>query len=185
MLVAVHAHLVLTRLLNMSVEVQNARRFFSFSFVSVLLSLQDNHTFDSLLILSCGCCRGKQVERACDDIEVTTCHSYVINHKFNYACGSCGRIIGRHSRSIDTDKAVCTHFCSCPSFLSLLMNRCFSLLPSLSLFPVSVSLLGSFRLFLNMFCSGVAVAVRCGFFRQRRQTARRQRRALPTHSLSS
>ena len=35
---------------------------------------------------------GKQVERRCDDTEVGTTHSYVINCKFNYECMNCGRM---------------------------------------------------------------------------------------------
>ncbi|XP_037263929.1 germ cell nuclear acidic protein isoform X1 [Falco biarmicus] len=41
---------------------------------------------------------------------VTRCHSYEINYKFIYECVLCKATIGRHSKSLDTDRFVCA-FC--------------------------------------------------------------------------
>ncbi|XP_059179276.1 germ cell nuclear acidic protein-like [Physella acuta] len=38
---------------------------------------------------------------------IATCHSYVINTKYTYQCVKCKYRIGRHSKSLDTDKKVC------------------------------------------------------------------------------
>uniref|UniRef100_A0A8C5WJV6 SprT-like domain-containing protein n=1 Tax=Leptobrachium leishanense TaxID=445787 RepID=A0A8C5WJV6_9ANUR len=38
---------------------------------------------------------------------VTRCHSYEINYKFTYECSRCKNTIGRHSKSLDTEKFVC------------------------------------------------------------------------------
>ncbi|XP_075040542.1 germ cell nuclear acidic protein [Mixophyes fleayi] len=38
---------------------------------------------------------------------VTRCHTYEINYKFTYECSRCRNTIGRHSKSLDTDKFVC------------------------------------------------------------------------------
>ncbi|XP_069842079.1 germ cell nuclear acidic protein [Dendropsophus ebraccatus] len=38
---------------------------------------------------------------------VSRCHSYEINYKFTYECSRCKNTIGRHSKSLDTDKFVC------------------------------------------------------------------------------
>jgi predicted SprT family Zn-dependent metalloprotease len=42
-------------------------------------------------------------------IEVTTKHDYEIDHKYQWQCSadSCGRIFGRHSKSIDPSKVCC------------------------------------------------------------------------------
>ncbi|XP_027756537.1 acidic repeat-containing protein [Empidonax traillii] len=41
---------------------------------------------------------------------VTRCHSYEINYKFTYECVQCKARIGRHSKSLDTERFVCA-FC--------------------------------------------------------------------------
>ncbi|XP_009995487.1 PREDICTED: acidic repeat-containing protein [Chaetura pelagica] len=41
---------------------------------------------------------------------VTRCHNYEINYKFTYMCVLCKARIGRHSKSLDTDRFVCA-FC--------------------------------------------------------------------------
>ncbi|XP_010194057.2 germ cell nuclear acidic protein isoform X2 [Colius striatus] len=41
---------------------------------------------------------------------VTRCHSYEINYKFTYECVLCKAKIGRHSKSLDTERFVCA-FC--------------------------------------------------------------------------
>ncbi|XP_028940794.1 acidic repeat-containing protein [Antrostomus carolinensis] len=41
---------------------------------------------------------------------VTRCHSYEINYKFIYECVLCKATIGRHSKSLDTERFVCA-FC--------------------------------------------------------------------------
>ncbi|XP_062856398.1 germ cell nuclear acidic protein isoform X2 [Trichomycterus rosablanca] len=38
---------------------------------------------------------------------VTRCHSYDINYKYQYQCNRCKNMIGRHSKSLDTQKFVC------------------------------------------------------------------------------
>ncbi|XP_013795766.2 germ cell nuclear acidic protein isoform X1 [Apteryx mantelli] len=38
---------------------------------------------------------------------VTRCHSYEIKYKFTYECVSCKTTIGRHSKSLDTERFVC------------------------------------------------------------------------------
>ncbi|KAL6117819.1 gcna [Pungitius sinensis] len=38
---------------------------------------------------------------------VTRCHSYDIKYKFQYQCSRCQNTIGRHSKSLDTQKFVC------------------------------------------------------------------------------
>ncbi|KAM8934229.1 germ cell nuclear acidic protein [Pelodytes ibericus] len=38
---------------------------------------------------------------------VTRCHSYEINYKFTYECSRCKNKLGRHSKSLDTEKFVC------------------------------------------------------------------------------
>lgn len=35
------------------------------------------------------------------------CHSYAIRTKYTYKCEKCGQCIGRHSKSLDTDRKVC------------------------------------------------------------------------------
>uniref|UniRef100_A0A8C8AKM0 SprT-like domain-containing protein n=1 Tax=Otus sunia TaxID=257818 RepID=A0A8C8AKM0_9STRI len=41
---------------------------------------------------------------------VTRCHTYEINYKFIYECVVCSATIGRHSKSLDTERFVCA-FC--------------------------------------------------------------------------
>ncbi|XP_010223117.1 PREDICTED: acidic repeat-containing protein [Tinamus guttatus] len=38
---------------------------------------------------------------------VTRCHTYEIKYKFTYECVSCKNTIGRHSKSLDTERFVC------------------------------------------------------------------------------
>nr|XP_008121435.1 PREDICTED: uncharacterized protein LOC103281513 isoform X1 [Anolis carolinensis] len=38
---------------------------------------------------------------------VERCHNYEINYKFTYECSRCGNTIGRHSKSLDTQRFVC------------------------------------------------------------------------------
>ncbi|OXB79661.1 UNVERIFIED_CONTAM: hypothetical protein H355_011047 [Colinus virginianus] len=38
---------------------------------------------------------------------VTRCHTYEIKYKFTYACVACRSTIGRHSKSLDTERFVC------------------------------------------------------------------------------
>lgn len=38
---------------------------------------------------------------------VTRCHSYDIKYKFQYQCTRCQNTIGRHSKSLDTQRFVC------------------------------------------------------------------------------
>ncbi|XP_053894889.1 germ cell nuclear acidic protein isoform X2 [Malaclemys terrapin pileata] len=38
---------------------------------------------------------------------VTQCHSYEIKYKFTYKCSLCKNTIGRHSKSLDTERFVC------------------------------------------------------------------------------
>ncbi|XP_053328827.1 germ cell nuclear acidic protein [Spea bombifrons] len=38
---------------------------------------------------------------------VTRCHSYEINYKYTYECSRCKNTLGRHSKSLDTEKFVC------------------------------------------------------------------------------
>ncbi|KAJ8014992.1 hypothetical protein DPEC_G00021520 [Dallia pectoralis] len=38
---------------------------------------------------------------------VTRCHSYDINYKYQYRCSRCENTIGRHSKSLDTQRFVC------------------------------------------------------------------------------
>ncbi|KAK2841649.1 hypothetical protein FQN49_006046 [Arthroderma sp. PD_2] len=40
-------------------------------------------------------------------VEVNTKHSYLINYKYMWCCGTCGQEYGRHSRSIDPAKVRC------------------------------------------------------------------------------
>ncbi|KXS17883.1 hypothetical protein M427DRAFT_96492, partial [Gonapodya prolifera JEL478] len=50
---------------------------------------------------------GAKASRAYPAIEVTTCHSYEIDYKFKYECTGCGKIYGRHSKSINVQVHVC------------------------------------------------------------------------------
>ncbi|XP_061092077.1 germ cell nuclear acidic protein [Conger conger] len=47
---------------------------------------------------------------------VTRCHSYDINYKFQYQCSRCKNTIGRHSKSLDTQRFVCA-LCTGPLVL--------------------------------------------------------------------
>ncbi|XP_018085202.1 acidic repeat-containing protein isoform X2 [Xenopus laevis] len=38
---------------------------------------------------------------------VTRCHTYEINYKYTYECSRCKNTIGRHSKSLDTERFVC------------------------------------------------------------------------------
>ncbi|XP_063731984.1 germ cell nuclear acidic protein [Eleginops maclovinus] len=49
---------------------------------------------------------------------VTRCHSYDIKYKFQYQCTRCQNLIGRHSKSLDTQKFACA---LCSGQLVLLM----------------------------------------------------------------
>ena len=42
-------------------------------------------------------------------VRVTTCHRYAVHYRWRYQCSSadCGRVIGRHTDSLDTEAAVC------------------------------------------------------------------------------
>ncbi|ORX47563.1 hypothetical protein BCR36DRAFT_92712 [Piromyces finnis] len=50
---------------------------------------------------------GRKAESCYSDIKVTTYHSYEIDYKYKYQCQNCGHIYGRHSKSIDVNKARC------------------------------------------------------------------------------
>ena len=53
---------------------------------------------------------GRKCTQAYPGIAVTTCHSYEIQYKFTYLCEhhpACGWKVGRHSKSIDTEKMCC------------------------------------------------------------------------------
>ncbi|XP_065499491.1 germ cell nuclear acidic protein [Caloenas nicobarica] len=53
---------------------------------------------------------------------VTRCHSYEINYKFTYVCVLCKATIGRHSKSLDTERFVCA-FCGGELVLSQPMRK--------------------------------------------------------------
>ena len=38
---------------------------------------------------------------------IARCHSYAIRTKYTYKCEKCGYQIGRHSKSLDTERKVC------------------------------------------------------------------------------
>lgn len=50
-----------------------------------------------------------QVMEVFPKLNITTCHSYDINYKYQYQCQTewCGHIYGRHSKSINTSKQRC------------------------------------------------------------------------------
>ncbi|XP_059833046.1 germ cell nuclear acidic protein [Hypanus sabinus] len=50
---------------------------------------------------------------------VKRCHTYEINYKYTYQCSRCKNTIGRHSKSLDTQRFVCA---ICNSPLELLSN---------------------------------------------------------------
>ncbi|XP_072451273.1 germ cell nuclear acidic protein [Chiloscyllium punctatum] len=47
---------------------------------------------------------------------VTRCHTYEINYKYTYQCNKCKNTIGRHSKSLDTQRFVCA-LCTGPLVL--------------------------------------------------------------------
>ncbi|XP_078066478.1 germ cell nuclear acidic protein isoform X2 [Mustelus asterias] len=47
---------------------------------------------------------------------VTRCHTYEINYKYTYQCSRCKNTIGRHSKSLDTQRFVCA-LCTGPLVL--------------------------------------------------------------------
>ncbi|KAG5192328.1 SprT-like family-domain-containing protein, partial [Tribonema minus] len=49
----------------------------------------------------------RRAQRVYPHLPVTTCHSYDIAYKFRYECQGCKTVIGRHSKSLDTDKMAC------------------------------------------------------------------------------
>lgn len=61
----------------------------------------------------------KRAQRAYPDLAVTTCHNYEIAYKFRYKCQGCSAIIGRHSKSLDTERMACG---ACRGSLVLLAN---------------------------------------------------------------
>eukprot|EP00898_Chlorokybus_atmophyticus_P004187 jgi/Chlat1/476/Chrsp103S01075 len=54
-------------------------------------------------------CRAYEASRTYPDLNVTTCHNYEIEYKYQYQCTSawCQKIIGRHSKSIDMELQRC------------------------------------------------------------------------------
>lgn len=40
---------------------------------------------------------------------IDRCHGYEIRTKYTYRCEKCGYSVGRHSKSLDTEKKVCGH----------------------------------------------------------------------------
>ncbi|TRY67449.1 hypothetical protein TCAL_03735 [Tigriopus californicus] len=51
---------------------------------------------------------------------INRCHNYAIRTKFTYRCVKCGYQLGRHSKSLDTDRKVCG---LCRGRFELLVNR--------------------------------------------------------------
>jgi len=51
---------------------------------------------------------------------IDRCHSYEIRTKYTYMCEKCGYSIGRHSKSLDTEKKVCGH---CYGKFQLVVNN--------------------------------------------------------------
>ncbi|ESN94599.1 hypothetical protein HELRODRAFT_68915, partial [Helobdella robusta] len=51
---------------------------------------------------------------------ITRCHSYKITTKFTYQCVRCSYKVGRHSRSLNTDKQVCPY---CYGTFQLVTNQ--------------------------------------------------------------
>ncbi|CEM02720.1 unnamed protein product [Vitrella brassicaformis CCMP3155] len=41
------------------------------------------------------------------DLPVETCHSYDVHYKCKYQCTACGKMFGRHSKSLDTARYRC------------------------------------------------------------------------------
>ena len=50
---------------------------------------------------------------------IDRCHSYQIQTKYTYKCVQCGYSIGRHSKSLDTERKVCGH---CHGRFELVVN---------------------------------------------------------------
>ncbi|KAL1922550.1 uncharacterized protein VTP21DRAFT_10089 [Calcarisporiella thermophila] len=48
-----------------------------------------------------------RVMTAYPNLEINTCHNYDIDYKYRWECVSCGKIYGRHSKSIDTSMHGC------------------------------------------------------------------------------
>ncbi|XP_067852766.1 germ cell nuclear acidic protein [Heptranchias perlo] len=53
---------------------------------------------------------------------VTRCHTYEINYKYTYQCSRCKNTIGRHSKSLDTQRFVCA-LCTGPLVLLTSMMK--------------------------------------------------------------
>jgi len=51
----------------------------------------------------------KAMERFPELPVIDRCHSYQIRTKYTYRCEKCGYSIGRHSKSLDTERKVCGH----------------------------------------------------------------------------
>ncbi|OSD05797.1 hypothetical protein PYCCODRAFT_1384846 [Trametes coccinea BRFM310] len=49
----------------------------------------------------------RKVMRKRSDVEITTRHNYEINHKYRWKCEDCGKVYGRHSKSINPEEHVC------------------------------------------------------------------------------
>jgi predicted nucleic acid-binding Zn ribbon protein len=60
----------------------------------------------------------KRAHRAYPDLPVTTCHDYEIAYKYRYQCGGCSATIGRHSKSLDTQRMACS---ACSGRFTLLL----------------------------------------------------------------
>ncbi|KAI0566710.1 hypothetical protein FGB62_6g246 [Gracilaria domingensis] len=50
---------------------------------------------------------GERFRKWDNNLKITRCHDYTIHYKYNYTCVKCGKVYGRHSKSIDTSKKVC------------------------------------------------------------------------------
>ncbi|XP_076446916.1 germ cell nuclear acidic protein-like [Babylonia areolata] len=77
----------------------------------------------------------RKANRAHPEIPIIRrCHDYRINTKFIYRCVDCGYQIGRHSKSLDTERKVCGH---CHGRFQLLTSgsRCGSAAASVSATP--------------------------------------------------
>ncbi|KAL3880125.1 hypothetical protein ACJMK2_032393 [Sinanodonta woodiana] len=60
---------------------------------------------------------------------VARCHNYSISTKYIYRCTKCGYSVGRHSKSLDTEKKVCGY---CHGNFELLSNKSTTSTPSVS-----------------------------------------------------
>ena len=61
----------------------------------------------------------KAMKRLPELQEIDRCHSYQISTKYTYRCVKCGYEIGRHSKSLDTERKVCGH---CHGRFELVVN---------------------------------------------------------------